>query len=151
MRSAGKIKNRQLTNQSDDGGSAHLGELNPNQRVFCREYARHGNATLAYHTAYPDAGYDTCRNAGARLIAKDCILDFVQICREELQQRLNINRDDILRVLASIAFNPSHKHQLEALHELWEKLGFEDAKPTRDRRAFLATLSGLGSKLGRSG
>ena len=33
-------------------------DINPKQKIFCEEYAKHGNGTLAYRTAYPTVKKD---------------------------------------------------------------------------------------------
>lgn len=101
--------------------------LNDNQKLFCREYARHGNGTLAYHVAYPEAGLRTCQQGACDLLKKPVVRDFVAVCQEERSQELKITKEDLLRVFATIAFNPYHKQQREAAHDLWEKLGFDKA------------------------
>ena len=54
-------------------------ELNAKQKIFCEEYAKHGNGTLAYKKAYPTTKKDDTAKANAsRMLTNDNIKKYVQ-------------------------------------------------------------------------
>lgn len=58
--------------------------LNPRQENFCIEYARSGNATQAYKTAYEDVTDATAQVNGSRLLADIRIKDRLRELQDEL-------------------------------------------------------------------
>ena len=54
-------------------------ELNPKQKIFCEEYAKHGNGSLAYKTAYPTCKKDdTARANASKLLANANIKKYIE-------------------------------------------------------------------------
>ena len=54
-------------------------ELNDKQKIFCEEYAKHGNGTLAYKTAYPTTKKDETAKANAsRMLTKDNVKKYIK-------------------------------------------------------------------------
>ena len=54
-------------------------ELNAKQKIFCEEYAKHGNGTLAYKTAYPTTKKDeTAKTAASRLLTNVNVKKYIE-------------------------------------------------------------------------
>ena len=54
-------------------------ELNAKQKIFCEEYAKHGNGSLAYKTAYPTCKKDdTARANASKLLTNANIKNYMQ-------------------------------------------------------------------------
>ena len=82
-------------------------ELTDKQEQFCLEYLTDLNATQAAIRA----GYseNTANEQGSRLLAKVNVQKRIAKLQAERAERLQIQQDDILRELASIAFaSPAH-------------------------------------------
>lgn len=72
-------------------------ELSVKEERFCIEYSVNDNATQSYLRAFPNVTYNTARNEGAKLLAEPCIRQRIDFLREERNERLKIDKDDILR------------------------------------------------------
>ena len=54
-------------------------ELNAKQKIFCEEYSKHGNGTLAYKTAYPTTKKDeTAKTAASRLLTNVNVKKYIE-------------------------------------------------------------------------
>ena len=54
-------------------------ELNAKQKIFCEEYSKHGNGSLAYKTAYPTCKKDdTARANASKLLANANIKKYIE-------------------------------------------------------------------------
>ena len=73
-------------------------ELTDKEHLFCVEYAVNDNATKSYQRVYKGS-YNTARTEGARLLAKPCIRQRIDEIRKDRNDRLKIDKDDILRKL----------------------------------------------------
>jgi len=116
---------RKVVQAATSEASAKPGKkLNLNQERFAREYVRHGNARLAYHTAYPEAGVRTCEVNGSNMLRKAEIAEFIEFLKDEDRLSVNFSRQDALRIFTEIASSKtsSDKNRIEAARELWDKL-----------------------------
>ena len=54
-------------------------EINEKQKIFCEEYAKHGNGTLAYRKAYPKIKKDeTAKTAASRLLTNVNVKNYIK-------------------------------------------------------------------------
>lgn len=73
---------------------------------FADEYLIDLNATRAYKSAYPRVTKDsTAAQAGSRMLRNVKVENYINKKREKLQNKLEINQENILKELAAIAFS----------------------------------------------
>jgi phage terminase small subunit len=78
--------------------------LTPQQERFCQEYLQDLNATAAYGRAYPDAGPESARRNGSRLLTNADVLGRVAALQAERAERGKVDADRVLIELARLAF-----------------------------------------------
>lgn len=61
--------------------------MKPQHEIFVREMIRHGNRSLAYKAAYPDAKDEALRTAAARLLAKPHIQQTIDAVMQPLREK----------------------------------------------------------------
>ncbi|MBL7684109.1 MAG: terminase small subunit [Flavipsychrobacter sp.] len=61
--------------------------MKPQHEIFVREMIRHGNRSLAYKAAYPDAKDEALRTAAARLLAKPHIQQAIDAVMQPLREK----------------------------------------------------------------
>ena len=78
--------------------------MTPNQRLFADEYIRNGrNATRAYMSAYPRVKKeDTARKLGARLMARDEILAYIERELEALHDETIADAREIMQYYTGV-------------------------------------------------
>ena len=59
-----------------------MDDLKPWHEVFFQQYAKHGNATQAYHFAKPDVKYNTAKTNGSQLLSKTNISDRIEFLKD---------------------------------------------------------------------
>lgn len=79
-------------------------KLTDAQKAFCLHYAKTFNATASYLRAYPNCSYDTARNNGSVLLAKDCIRAEIQRLKKMRNLHLMASGDDVVERMMQIAF-----------------------------------------------
>ena len=94
----------------------------PNHKeiMFCEEYIKTLNATKSYLKAYPNASYNTAKNNGCRLLAKDYILNYIEERLNNIKNNKIADADEILEFLTSTLRG-----------EIKDQLGFETSVKDR--------------------
>ena len=102
--------------------------LSESEIAFCRHYVRWGNATGAYHHAYPEAGPGTCGVEGCRFLKKPNLQLYIKMLRDADAALMNIDRHSVLRVFAEIAYAGSKESdRITAAESLYDKLALGNA------------------------
>lgn len=80
-------------------------ELTPNMTKFCEEWLIHGNATLAYKTAYPNIKKDgAARACASQLLTRPNILAYLAKRKAEIASKLEITPEKTLKAYAERAY-----------------------------------------------
>ena len=99
---------------TNKGKPKKLEEVNAKQKIFCEEYAKHGNGTLAYKKAYPTTKKDeTAKTAASRLLT-------------------NVNVKKYIGVLSNKATN-SRIMSITELREFWSDMARDTDTRTQER------------------
>ena len=71
---------------TNKGKPKKLEEVNAKQKIFCEEYAKHGNGTLAYKKAYPTTKKDdTARVNASKLLTNTNIKKYIEKLSNDIQ------------------------------------------------------------------
>ena len=80
------------------------------QKRFCDEYLIDLNATRAYKSAYPSCQKDeTARANSSRLLTKANIQEYIQEQKEQLKEKVDVTKEQVIKQLARIAFGDIRK------------------------------------------
>ena len=80
------------------------------QKRFCDEYLLDFNATRSYRSAYPKCKTDeSARRAGSRLLTKVDIQAYLQEQKEQLKEKMEITKEDVIKQLGRLAFGDIRK------------------------------------------
>ena len=78
-------------------------DLTDKQRLFCLQYVRCFNATKAYQKAY-GCGYDVANAEGYKLLVNPCIIQEIQLLKQNRLNREMLDEHDIFQKYMDIAF-----------------------------------------------
>ena len=85
-------------------------EMTEAQKRFCDEYLLDFNATRAYRSAYPKCKTDeSARRAGSRLLTNVDIQKYLQEQKEELKEKINVTKEQVINQMVRIAFGDIRK------------------------------------------
>lgn len=80
------------------------------QKRFCDEYVIDFNGTRAYKAAYPNCKKDeTAKAAASRLLTNVNVIQYIQEQKEELKEKINITKEQVINQIARIAFGDIRK------------------------------------------
>jgi phage terminase small subunit len=80
------------------------------QKRFCDEYVIDFNGTRAYKAAYPNCKKDeTAKAAASRLLTNVNVIQYIQEQKEELREKINITKEQVINQIARIAFGDIRK------------------------------------------
>lgn len=80
------------------------------QKLFCDEYIKDFNASRAYKKIYTTCKKDeTAKAAASRLLTNVNVQAYIQQRKEELQKRVDITQEDVIKELSRIAFGDIRK------------------------------------------
>lgn len=80
------------------------------QKLFCDEYIKDFNASRAYKTVYSSCKKDeTAKAAASRLLTNVNVKAYIQQRKEDLQKRVDITQEDVIKELSRIAFGDIRK------------------------------------------
>jgi phage terminase small subunit len=82
--------------------SNKLEKLNDKHNVFIDEYIKGGGAYKAYLKAYPTSKTSTARSSAAILMSRPIIQQEIAKRKEELRERANIKKEDIVNKLLEL-------------------------------------------------
>lgn len=104
--------------------------LSAKMKKFTEEYARTYNATQSYLTAYPNAGYDTAKATGHKLLKDQRVKNYLTQLEKEAFEANRINYEHIANELAEMAFNKetAENIRLRAIDLLQKQLGLQTQK-----------------------
>ena len=80
-----------------------MDDLKPWHEVFCQQYAKHGNATQAYHFAKPDVKYNTAKTNGSQLLSKTNISERIEFLKDEFSTSVHQTKESTIRDLIGAA------------------------------------------------
>ena len=87
-------------------------ELNAKQKIFCEEYSKHGNGTLAYKTAYPTTKKDeTAKTAASRLLTNVNVKNYIQSLSKEIKNSRIMTITELREFWSEIAINSDNRLQ----------------------------------------
>lgn len=105
--------------------------LKPSHIKFVEYYLIDGNATEAYHKAYPDSSICAASVSGHKLLKKTNIQDAIQKGREKLAKKILVTKEDIIKDLLDIKnlHKDGNSNQsstsIKALELITKMLGFQ--------------------------
>lgn len=80
------------------------------QKRFCDEYVIDFNGTRAYKAAYPNCKKDeTAKAAASRLLTNVNVTQYIQEQKEELKEKINVTKEQVINQIARIAFGDIRK------------------------------------------
>lgn len=85
-------------------------DLTEKQKRFCDEYVIDFNGTRAYKAAYPNCKKDeTAKAAASRLLTNVNVMQYIQEQKEEMKEKINVTKEQVINQLARIAFGDIRK------------------------------------------
>lgn len=104
--------------------------LSAKQRLFCEEYVKTYNAAQSYLSAYPNAGYDTAKATGYKLLRDQRVKDYITELEKEAYAANRINAEHIANELAKMAFSETSAEniKLRAIDLLQKQLSLQTQK-----------------------
>ena len=119
--------------------------------MFCEEYIKTLNATKSYLKAYPNASYNTAKNNGCKLLAKDYILNYIEERLNSVEKSKIADANEVLeyftRVMRgeekdTLGFDASLKDRNKAGELLAKRYKlFEDKKEKEKEEQFTPKIS----------
>ena len=119
--------------------------------MFCEEYIKTLNATQSYLKAYPNASYNTAKNNGCRLLAKDYISNYIEERLNSVEKSKIADANEVLeyftRVMRgeekdTLGFDASLKDRNKAGELLAKRYKlFEDKKEKEKNEQFTPKIS----------
>jgi len=80
------------------------------QKRFCDEYILDFNATRAYRAAYPKCKTDEAASAaGCRMLGNVNVQRYIQEQKEEMKEKINVTKEQVINQIARIAFGDIRK------------------------------------------
>lgn len=125
----------------------------PNHKeiMFCEEYIKTLNATKSYLKSYPNASYNTAKNNGCKLLAKDYISNYIEERLNNIKNNKIADANEILeyftRVMRgeekdTLGFDASLKDRNKAGELLAKRYKlFEDKKEKEKEEYFAPKIS----------
>lgn len=125
----------------------------PNHKeiMFCEEYIKTLNATKSYLKSYPNASYNTAKNNGCKLLAKDYISNYIEERLDNIKNNKIADANEVLeyftRVMRgeekdTLGFDASLKDRNKAGELLAKRYKlFEDKKEKEKEEYFAPKIS----------
>lgn len=76
--------------------------MNPKQRKFCNEYAKTGNATKSYQSAYGLSDVRACESGASRLLANNEVQKYLRELSEQVSDSTVADRQELQQFATSV-------------------------------------------------
>jgi hypothetical protein len=96
--------------------------INLNQTKFAQHYAENGNATMAYLFAYPNVTYDSARELGSNLLAREDVKLLIEQYKEELSIKFSVTKEKMMKELIEVAEEARQAGNLNAFSKMKEMI-----------------------------